>query len=292
MPPRALANMRIDFTFHGRSAHAAGSPELGRSALDAVELMNVGVNYMREHMPDEARVHYAYLDAGGEAPNVVQSKATVRQLIRSPNNKGLRDLIDRVRKIGEGAALMTETRMEAKVVSAVSSMLSSPVLEAAMEAQILAIGAPEFDDADRTFAAAIQATLTEDHIADTFWRSGLEVVQGKVLADYVVKLADMPAAGFGSTDVADVSWAVPTVQAYVATAAIGTPFHSWQLTAQGKSPAAHKGMVHAAKIMAATARELMLRPDLLAEAKMEHTARLAREPYICPLDPEVMPPIP
>lgn len=292
MPPRALANMRIDFTFHGRASHAAGSPELGRSALDAVELMNVGVNYMREHMPDDARVHYAYLDAGGEAPNVVQSKATVRQLIRSPKNKGLRDLVGRVRKIAEGAALMTETRVEARVVSAVSSMLSSPILEAAMEAQILAIGAPDFDDADRDFAAAIQATLTEDHVADTFWRSGLQVEAGKVLADYVVKLADMPAAGAGSTDVADVSWAVPTVQTYAATCAIGTQFHSWQLTAQGKSPAAHKGMVHAAKIMAATARELFTRPDLLAAAKAEHAANLAREPYISPLDADVMPPIP
>lgn len=292
MPPVALANMRIDFTFHGRAAHAAGSPELGRSALDAVELMNVGVNYMREHMPDDARVHYAYLDAGGEAPNVVQSRATVRQLIRSRNNKGLRDLVARVRKIGDGAALMSETRVEAKVVSAVSSMLSSPVLEAAMEAHILAFGAPEFDTADRAFAAEIQKTLTEEHIADTFWRAGRAVEAGLALADFVVPLAEMRPAGSGSTDVADVSWAVPTVQAYVATCALGTPFHSWQLTAQGKSPAAHKGMVHAAKIMAATGRDLFARPELLAAAKAEHAANLAREPYICPLEPDVMPPIP
>ena len=292
MPPLALANMRIDFTFHGRAAHAAGSPELGRSALDAVELMNVGVNYMREHMPDSARVHYAYLDAGGEAPNVVQSKATVRQLIRSRDNKGLRDLVARVRKIGEGAALMTETRVEARVVSAVSSMLSSPVLECAMEAQIMAIGAPEFDAEDRAFAAAIQKTLTAEHIADTFWRVGREVDESLPLADFVVPLAEMRPAGSGSTDVADVSWAVPTVQAYVTTCALGTPFHSWQLTAQGKSPAAHKGMIHAAKIMAATGRDLIQKPDLLAEAKAEHAKNLAREPYICPLDPEVMPPIP
>jgi aminobenzoyl-glutamate utilization protein B len=292
MPPRALANMRIDFTFHGRAAHAAGSPELGRSGLDAVELMNVGVNYMREHMPDDARVHYAYLDAGGEAPNVVQARATVRQLIRASSNAGLRELVGRVRKISDGAALMTETRVEAKVVSAVSAMLSSPVLERAMEAEIFAIGAPDFDATDHAFAAAIQATLTDAHIADTFWRSGKAVVPGKMLADYVVKLADMPPAGAGSTDVADVSWAVPTVQAYVATCAIGTPFHSWQLTAQGKSPAAHKGMIHAAKIMAATARALIVDPDLLAAAQSEHAANLAKIPYICPLDADVMPPIP
>ncbi len=291
MAPVALANMRIDFTFHGRAAHAASSPELGRSGLDAVELMNVGVNYMREHMPDDARVHYAYLDAGGEAPNVVQPRATVRQLIRARDNKGLRDLVARVRKIGDGAALMTETRVETKVVSAVSSMLSSPVLERVMEAQIVTIGAPVFDDADRAFARDIRKTLTNAHIEDTFYRVGREVDASLPLADFVVPLADQRPAGAGSTDVADVSWAVPTVQAWVATCALGTPFHSWQLTAQGKSPAAHKGMIHAAKIMAAVGRDLFAGPDILAQAKAEHAAKLTREPYICPLDPEVMPPI-
>lgn len=140
MAPVSLANTRIDFTFHGRAAHAAASPELGRSALDAVELMNVGVNYMREHMPDDARVHYAYLDAGGAAPNVVQARATVRQLIRARSNGELRGLVDRVRKIGEGAALMSETRVETKVVSAVSNLLGNTPLEAAMEANILRLG--------------------------------------------------------------------------------------------------------------------------------------------------------
>lgn len=291
MAPVALANMRIDFTFHGLAAHAASSPELGRSALDAVELMNIGVNYMREHMPDDARVHYAYLDAGGEAPNVVQSKATVRQLIRSRDNKGLRDLVARVRKIGDGAALMTETRVEAKVVSAVSSMLSSPVLERVMEAQIVAIGAPVFDEADKAFAEKIRATLTPAHIEDTFYRVGRAVDRDLPLGDFVVPLAEQRSAGAGSTDVADVSWAVPTVQAWVTTCALGTPFHSWQLTAQGKSPAAHKGMICAAKIMAATGRDLFARPDILAEAKAEHGAKLAREPYVSPLPPEVMPPV-
>ena len=115
----SLANTRIDFTFHGKAAHAAGAPELGRSALDAVELMNVGVNYMREHMPDDARIHYAYLDAGGVAPNVVQHKATVRQLVRASDLQTLRSLIERVKKIAEGAALMNETRVEARVFTGV-----------------------------------------------------------------------------------------------------------------------------------------------------------------------------
>ncbi len=289
---RSLANTRIDFTFHGRAAHAAASPELGRSALDAVELMNVGVNYMREHMPDDARVHYAYLDAGGEAPNVVQARATVRQLIRARDNKGLRGLVERVRKIAEGAALMTETRVEARVVSAVSNLMPSPVLERLMDGHIARLGAPDFDEADRAFARAIRATLTPEHIADTFARTGRPLDPDLALCDFVVPLGSAPAAAQGSTDVGDVSWAVPTVQAWVATCAIGTPFHSWQLTAQGKSPAAHKGMVHAAKIMAATARDLFERPEVLAAARAEHAATLARDPYVCPMPPEVLPPVP
>ncbi|MDZ4134082.1 MAG: amidohydrolase, partial [Paracoccaceae bacterium] len=174
MEPSSLANTRIDFTFLGRAAHAAGSPELGRSALDAVELMNVGVNYMREHMPDDARVHYAYLDAGGEAPNVVQARATVRQLIRARDNAGLRDLVARVRKIADGAALMTETAVGAQVVSAVSNILTNPVMEQVMQANVLRLGAPAFDAEDRAFAGAIRATLTPAHFADTWRRTGLE----------------------------------------------------------------------------------------------------------------------
>ncbi len=114
----SLANTRIDFTFVGRASHAAAAPHLGRSALDAVELMNVGVNYMREHMPSDARVHYAYLDAGGVAPNVVQPTAKVRYLIRARDLVELRRLVERVRKIADGAALMTETKVSSKVVSA------------------------------------------------------------------------------------------------------------------------------------------------------------------------------
>ncbi|MEI2806074.1 MAG: hypothetical protein V9G18_09070 [Albidovulum sp.] len=112
------------------------------------------------------------------------------------------------------------------------------------------------------------------------------------LCDFVVPLDAGGEVSMGSTDVGDVSWAVPTVQAWVATCAIGTPFHSWQLTAQGKMPAAHKGMVHAAKIMAATGRDLFARPELLAAAKAEHAGHLAREPYRCPMPAEIMPPIP
>lgn len=161
---KSLANTRIDFTFNGRASHAAAAPHLGRSALDGVELMNVGVNYMREHMPSDARVHYALLDAGGIAPNVVQAHAKVRYLVRARNLPELNRLIARVIKISEGAALMTETKMQHRVVSAVSNLLPNTPLERAMHDNLMRLGPPPFDEADRAFAARIQATLSDEDI--------------------------------------------------------------------------------------------------------------------------------
>ncbi|MBG6210233.1 aminobenzoyl-glutamate utilization protein B [Labrenzia sp. EL_126] len=288
---RSLANTRIDFTFHGRAAHAAGAPELGRSALDAIELMNVGINYMREHMPDDARIHYAYLDAGGIAPNVVQSRATVRQLVRAGNLKELHGLIDRVRKVAEGAALMTETTVESRVVSGVSNLIGNRPLEETMQRNMERLGAPEFDDMDRAFAEKIRATLSEDNITVSFRRVGMEVDPELALCDFVVPLERQSEGGEGSTDVGDVSWAVPTVQARVATCAVGTPFHTWQLTAQGKAPAAHKGMTHAAKIIAGTAVDLFEDSEVLQRAIETHRSKLEKEPYDCPISKNVSPPL-
>ncbi|MBW4090202.1 MAG: amidohydrolase [Proteobacteria bacterium] len=289
--PRSLANTRIDFTFTGRASHAASAPHLGRSALDAVELMSVGVNYMREHMPSDARIHSAILDAGGIAPNVVQARAKVRYLIRARDLPELTPLVARVRKVADGAALMTETTVEARVISAVSNLLGNDPLERALHANLDRLGPPPFDTADREFAARIQATLSAQDIASAFRRAGVPLRRDVALCDLVVPL-DAPAEPMvGSTDVGDVSWKVPTVQARGATYAIGTPGHSWQLTAQGKMPAAHKGMVHVAKAMAATAVDVLTDPALVARAKTDHADRLAVTPYVCPLPEEIDPPI-
>ena len=287
----SLANTRIDFTFHGRASHAAAAPHLGRSALDAVELMNVGVNYMREHMPSDARIHYAVLDAGGIAPNVVQARAKVRYLIRARELPELWRLIERVRKIGDGAALMTETRVESQVVSAVSNLLANTPLEKAMHDNLQRLGPPPFDDADRAYAAKFQATLTDEDIEAAYRRVGLPMQPGESLCDQIVPLDAKSAPMMGSTDVGDVSWVVPTVQARGATYAIGTPGHSWQLTGQGKLPAAHKGLVHVAKVMAGTAIDVIRDETLLARAKADHQARVARKPYVCPLPDDLEPPV-
>ena len=260
----SLANTRIDFTFKGRASHAAAAPHLGRSALDAVELMNVGVNYMREHMPSDARIHYAMLDAGGVAPNVVQANATVRYAVRARDLPGMRPLIERVKKVAQGAALMTETSVSEKVVSAVSNLLANTPLEQAMQRQLDRLGAPPFDAADRKYAAEIQATLTPEDIASAYARAGMPTRKDSPLCDFIVPYGTKGAPMMGSTDVGDVSWVVPTVQARIATHAIGTPGHSWQITAQGKSGQAKKGMVHAAKVMAGVAVDALGDPSLIA----------------------------
>ncbi|MGG5809651.1 M20 family metallopeptidase [Falsiroseomonas sp. CW058] len=287
--PVSLANTRIDFSFAGRAAHAASSPHLGRSALDAVELMNVGVNYMREHMPSDARIHYAYLDAGGIAPNVVQSRTKVRYLIRARNLQELNGLVARVRKIADGAALMTETTVTTQVISAVSNLLGNTPLEAAMHDNFMRLGPPPFTDADRAFAAEIQKTLSEEDILSTYRRQGVVPERGKSLCDAIVPLGAKGAGMNGSTDVGDVSWKVPTVQARGATYAIGTPGHSWQVVAQGKNAAAHTGMVHVAKVMAGTAVDALLHPDLIARARADHQARTGGRPYQSPLPPDAKP---
>ena len=289
-PPVSLANTRADFVFHGRTSHASASPHLGRSALDAVELMSVGVNYMREHMPSDARVHYAVLDTGGIAPNVVQSYARVRYSIRASELNGMRELVERVRKIAEGAALMTETRMEMKIISAVSNILGNRPLEETMQSMLEELGPPPFDEADRDFARKIRATLTEQDLAAPWKVIGREPTDAP-LADFTVPLDQPRNLMIGSTDVGDVSWAVPTVQAHAPSIAIGTPLHTWQVVAQGKSAHAHKAMVHVAKAMAGTAVAVLTDPDLMTRVKEDHQARTAKTPYISPIPDGVEPPL-
>ena len=285
----SLAILQIDYDFTGRAAHAAADPELGRSALDAVELMNIGVNYMREHMPADARVHYATLDAGGIAPNVVQARAKVRYIIRAGQLDELRVLADRVERIARGAALMTETAVEVSVLSGMSNLLGNAPLEQALHDNLVRLGPPPFDEADRDFARRIQATVGREDVVSAHRRFGVPVTEAP-LCDAIVPLDARGARMVGSTDVGDVSWAVPTVQARGATQAIGTPGHSWQMTAQGKMPAAHKGMVHVAKAMAGTAVDLLQDRALLQRAKADHQARLAETPYVSPLPDGLKPP--
>jgi aminobenzoyl-glutamate utilization protein B len=219
----------------------------------------------------------------------VQATAKVRYAIRARDLPGMMALNERVKKIAEGAALMTETKVSYKIVSAVSNMLGNTPLEQAMYQNMQRLGPVPFDAADRDYAAKIQTTLSAEDISSSYKRVGMPVRENTPLCDFIVPLDAKGEVMIGSTDVADVSWAVPTVQARVATVAIGTPGHTWQITAQGKSPAAHKGMVHAAKVMAGTAIDVMMEETLMARAKKDHQDRLGKTPYVSPLPEDVKP---
>jgi aminobenzoyl-glutamate utilization protein B len=290
----SLAYCQAYFGFRGVPAHAGVAPHLGRSALDAGELMNIGVNFLREHMPADCRIHYAFVDAGGPSPNVVQSSARLYYIVRAPNVPDMRSLYERVVKVAEGAAMMTETALDIEFDGGCSELLGNAVLEQAMSEEFGRLGPVPFDDEDRARAEPFLATIGVAEVART--RKAAHVPPGDAgsLHDGVVPFepgADRRTSG-GSTDVGDVSWVVPTVQCNTAVAAIGTPGHSWQMTGQGKLPAAHKGMLHAAKVMGATAARMLADADLRAAASAEFGARLAERPYDCPIpDGIIAPPL-
>lgn len=287
--PISLANMRVDFTFTGKASHAASSPHLGRSALDAVGLMNIGANYLREQILSTSRLHYAYLDTGGFAPNVVQATAKVRYLMRARELDDLFDLIERVRKLADGAAIMTDTTVEQSVVSAVANFVGNETLDRVVQANMERLGAPPFDAADIATARKFQATFSARDIATAFGRFALEPEDGLALADEIVPFYSGKGDFVGSTDLATVSWVVPTTYLRASTYAIGTPGHSWQLVAQGKLPAAHKGMEHAARILAESAVDLYQRPEMIRHAKEELRSRLIGKTFRNPLPDDVVP---
>ena len=284
-----LANVQAKFIFHGKASHAAHSPHLGRSALDAVELMNVGVNYLREHMPSDARVHYAVTDSGGLSPNVVQARAEVLYLVRAAQNHEAAELYERVQNVARGAALMTDCRVDIVFDKACSNLLQNTTLNQVLHAQMQALGPLRVASEEQGKASAFQATLSANDI-DAVSRPLSAVLRGQVptvfegLAPYDPAAKDIM---FGSTDVADVSWITPTVQAWVACYAFGTPLHSWQMVSQGQSALAHAGMVRAAQALAATAIELVRQPQLLVQARAELLERRDGQPYVCPIPADV-----
>ena len=287
----SLANCRVDFMFEGRASHAAGAPHLGRSALDAIELMNVGVNYMREHMPDKARIHYAIIDGGGISPNVVQSKGRVRYVVRDENTPKMLKLLERVKKIARGAAMMTETKVKIKMLAGVSNLIYNKTLGEVMQRNLDLLGPPVFTNKERQYAKKMQSTMSYNDIETAYLQAGISEVKDQVLAESIVPPNAKEIGMSGSTDVADVSWVVPTVQLWGANYTIGTPFHSWQMTAQGKSSIAIKGMTHAATVMAATGVDVLLDKKLREDAWLDLQKLLDKNAYVSPLLDNAKPPI-
>ena len=276
----SLANVSIVYTFQGIASHAGGSPHKGRSALDAAELMNIGTNFLREHMELTSRVHYAFLDAGGTAPNLVQAHASVKYMIRALDAAGVRDLKARVDRIAQGAALMTDTTVTSELVSAYSNLITIPTLQAVANEAMHDVPLPMPTEEDIAYGRALQQTMN---------LSAAELAKPA----YAMEVLDPapPVNHGGSTDTADVSWNVPTVQMHIGNWVIGTPGHSWQAVSQCRSPYAKRSMLYAAKAVASTAMRLIDDPSLVEKAKQEHAEKTPGG-YICPIPDDVKPPTP
>jgi len=257
-PSTSLANKSAKFRFHGISAHAAGAPEQGRSALDGVEAMNHMVNMLREHVPQETRIHYV-ITAGGSAPNVIPDFAEVFYYVRNPDPENVKSIFERVVNAAEGAAMGTDTRMEYEVIHGLFAMLPNETLQRRAQANLERVGGVVYNEAERAFAEAIHSTLQED---------------APPLESAAEVQPYMPRRGGGSTDVADVSWVVPTAGMSAATWVPGTPAHSWQAIAAGGMSIGNKGMIVAAKTLAMTAVDIFTRPELVAAARAEHLERV------------------
>lgn len=257
--PRSLAVVSANFTFHGAAAHAAAAPERGRSALDGVEAFNYMTNLMREHIPQDARIHYVITD-GGDAPNIVPARAVVSYYVRHPDMRVLDGIFERVLRAADGAALGTGTRVEHELISAYYPILGNATLTRVQEANMRLVGGVAYDAGELAFAQELRRSLPD---------AALPLGSEAMIAE------PDPSAGVGSTDVGDVSWAAPTTQFFAATWVPGTPGHSWQAVACGGTTIGEKGMLVAAKTLALSAVDLFSDPALVAAARAEFDHRRA-----------------
>lgn len=290
-----LANLCVRFRFTGVAAHAAATPHLGRSALDAVELMDVGANYLREHIIPEAKIHYAITNPGGSSPNVVQPQAEVQYFIRSPKVPQAQEIYQRLCDVAKGAAMMTGTTCEVLFDEGLSDYLPNKTIGEVLHHSLAEAGLPAFDEKDRELANAFRKTFDPSFIQNTMaqirYFQGNEMAEemaSKVLYDTISPFFHREVSLPGSTDVGDVSYVVPTAQILVACSALGTPAHTWQNTAQMSSNLAHKGMLTAAKALGLAAVEILQHPQIVEEAKKELFAKTHGH-YICPIPGDIKP---
>ncbi len=291
------SSIQVLYRFSGVAAHAASNPHNGRSALDAVELMNIGVQFLREHMTDDCRIHYAITDAGGVSPNVVQAKAAVLYMVRANKVRDSVKLQARVDDIARGAALMTGTSFERVFIDGTAELLPNYTIEQALYQNLTEAGIPDYSPDCWAFAAALKKTYSSGGL------SGIYGMRNPVYAKEIRKLSEdgsRPINDFipplyssedffpGSTDVGDVSWQTPTSQIETVCWPAGVPGHTWQIVSCGKSELAHKGMILAAKTLAGTAIDLLTDTELLRRAKEEFAER-SHEGYVCPIEQDAVP---
>lgn len=290
--------IQVLYKFSGVAAHAAGDPYNGRSALDAVELMNIGVQFLREHMTEDCRIHYAITDAGGVSPNVVQAKADVLYMVRANKVSDSVKLQARVDDIAKGAALMTGTSFERVFIDGTAELLPNYTLEKALYDNFEEVGVPAYTEDELALATALKATYPKaKHLPGTGAKFDPGIAKQvkaltengeKPMNDFLMPLYSGTGFMPGSTDVGDVSWLTPTAQIEVAAWPSGVPGHSWQIVSCGKSSMAHKAVLCAGKVLAATAIDLLEKPELLEAAKAEFAEKSA-EGYTCPIEPGAVP---
>jgi aminobenzoyl-glutamate utilization protein B len=262
------AAISAKFTFSGLAAHASASPDKGRSALDGVELMNVGANYMREHIKETSRIHYVVTN-GGAQPNVVPATAQVWYYVRANDHGDVMKQFDWLRDIADGAAKMSRTKVQVIIDTDCHEIIPNLALSKLVHENMKRVGAPQFDAADLGLARQLQTAL----------RTDLGLTEPKVLEDKVDDFPTSPYQDAGSTDVGDVSWHVPTSGLSTACFAAGSPGHSWQNVAAAGSPIAHKGLLVAAKVLALSTVQLLQEPRALEEARADFRERLKNRPY-------------
>ena len=291
------ACMQFEFSFTGLAAHAAGDPYNGRSALDAAELMNVGVQFLREHMPEKSSIHYSFSDAGGISPNVVQPTAKLIYMVRSDTVQHAKALLARVQDVARGAALMTGTSVTWRQIDGTASTVSNQVIENILHANMEAAPLPQYTDNEIVYAKQLRATYDTSKLPGTRTYDDVKVKKfileatengTKPINDFVVIHTPCNPFSPGSTDVGDVSWLTPTAQFNAVTWPSGSPGHSWQNVSCGKTSIAHKGLLYAAKVLAGSAADLMENAALLTEAREEFEIAAA-EGYDCPISADLIP---
>lgn len=302
VPTKLLAVISSRFKFKGVAAHASMSPDLGRSALDAAELMNVGANFLREHVNGSARIHYAFLNDGGPYPNVVQAEAELYYTVRAPKLTQAKEIYDRLVKVAKGAAMMTETTVEHKISAALAETVTNITLEKVMHQNFSQLGPVPVDGQDIAFAEKIREKMTANDLVYDVNR--LEVyhgegyaemvrpqIEGKPIIDCVYPYKEPEKVFFGSSDVGDVSQVAPCAQLSTACFAQGTPNHTWMIVSQAAAPLANKAALHAGKVIGCTAIDLIDRPELVREAKEEFDRRTNGVKYVSLLPADNKPPV-
>ena len=282
-----LSVNRYYFRFKGKAAHAAADPYSGRSALDALELMNIGVNYLREHVTDDVRLHYVIL-SGGLAPNVVPDYAESYYYVRAHDPHNLNDVCQRVIRIAKGAAMMTDTEVEIVYKSGSTRVLSNEVLADLQTDVMRALGGIDFSDEEQEYASRINAHFGDANVKTLVDRYGVDPrTANQPLIGDVLPSRDKGDVSPGSTDMGDMSWYAPCSMLQTATWASRAAAHSWGVVATGRTSIGHKGMMYAAKVMALSAADLVLSPEKLAAAQAEFNAVLEETPYKCPIPDDV-----